>query len=234
MEPSDKGRDPPSRSVRLLLVLPVLKRPAASPPSPARCPLGFPFLLVFSFGLFGLLPVRGRLSRCPKAPLAVGQHRERRAGWEGSSGRSGFLSALPARSSLSAQRPKPTSPSLPRSEKGSSKPPRSFPPLFIFLVPPLLPWKPAGFGAQGSPVPCPYQGVDAGAGSQAVGAGGAVPAAVGPRPREQAGAEGQQRAADSQEQRHGAARRTGQPAAASSRSHPRHSLPPAPEREKAA
>lgn len=67
-----------------------------------------------------------------------------------------------------------------------------------------------------SPDPAPaYQGVDGGAGSQAVGAGSAVAAAVRPRPREQAGAEGQQRAAESQQQRHGAARRRAQTAASS-------------------
>lgn len=71
-----------------------------------------------------------------------------------------------------------------------------------------------------SPVPA-YQGVDAGSGSQAVGAGGAVAAAVCPCPRQQAGAERQQRAAESQEQRHGAAGRRGQPGTASLRSHPR-------------
>lgn len=211
-----------------------------------RCPLRWDFPSSLRFhSAFSWLPA-GLLggvacSRSRRPPLAVGQ----REGREGRAG-SGLLGALwvciSALRSLLALCPASLNPLLPLSplqKKGSSKRPRSHPPLFIFLIslffpaPPFLPPKLEGkrpgrgdSGLGGAPGPgAAYQGVDAGAGSQVVGAGGAVAAAVGPDPREQAGAEGQQRAAESQEQRHGAARRRGQPAAASSRSHPGTAAP---------
>lgn len=189
-----------------------------------------PYVFIRSFPLHpaGLLGVRCRLS-------PSGSGRDGRAAGA-PRGALGLCQRSPLAPRPLPSFPKPASPSHPTSEKGSSKPLRSPSPLFIFLIsllfpaPPFLPSKLGGRRpGRGDPGRCggagaAYQGVDGGAGSQAVGAGGAVAAAVGPCPWEQAGAEGQQRAAESQEQRHGAARRTGQPAAATSRSHPWHGL----------